>query len=135
MGLLRSNAESLAGDLISNRFGLTGLPAAMSGAWLARCHAELGAFPGGVAHAEEAVRIAEAVDHPNSLLHAYRGVGFLSLRQRDLSRAILVLERCLDLCQVYSMLLWFPETASALGWAYACAGRVADALPLLEQAE
>ena len=33
------------------------------------------------------------------------------------------------------MLLWFPETASALGCAYACAGRVAEALPLLEQAE
>ena len=29
----------------------------------------------------------------------------------------------------------FPETASALGCAYACAGHVAEALPLLEQAE
>ena len=55
--------------------------------------------------------------------------------QRDLSRAIPVLERCLDLCRVYNILLWFPETASALGCAYACAGRVAEALPLLEQAE
>ena len=135
MGLLRSNVESLAGDLLRERFGLTGLPAVLSRAWLARCLAELGAFPEGIAHAEEAVRIAEAVDHPNSLLHAYLGVGFLSLRQRDLSRAIPVLERCLDLCRVYNILLWFPETAAALGCAYACAGRVAEALPLLEQAE
>ena len=135
MGLLRSNVESLAGDLLRERFGLTGLPAVLSRAWLARCLAELGAFPEGIAHAEEAVRIAEAVDHPNSLIHAYLGVGFLSLRQRDLSRAIPVLERCLDLCRVYNILLWFPETASALGCAYACAGRVAEALPLLEQAE
>ena len=135
MGLLRSNVESLAGDLIRERFGLAGLPAVLSRAWLARCLAELGAFPEGIAHGEEAVRIAEAVDHPNSLIHAYLGVGFLSLRQRDLSRAIPVLERCLDLCRVYNILLWFPETAAALGCAYACAGRVAEALPLLEQAE
>ncbi len=59
---------------------LTGLPAVNSRAWLARCLAELGAFPEGIAHGEEAVRIAEAVDHPNSLIHAYLGVGFLSLR-------------------------------------------------------
>ena len=135
MGLLRSNVESLAGDLLRERFGLTGLPAVLSRAWLARCLAELGAFPEGIAHAEEAVRIAEAVDHPNSLIHAYLGVGFLSLRQRDLSRAIPVLERGLDLCRVFNILLWFPETAAALGCAYACAGRVAEALPLLEQAE
>jgi class 3 adenylate cyclase/tetratricopeptide (TPR) repeat protein len=135
MGLLRNNVESLAGELIRERFGMTGLPAVLSRAWLARCLAELGVFSEGTAHAEEAIRIAEAVDHPHSLIHAYLGVGFLSLRQRDLSGAIPVLERGLELCRVYNMLLWFPETAAALGCAYAFAGRVAEALPLLEQAE
>ena len=135
MGFLRKNVESLAGDLLRECFGLAGVPAVNSRAWLVRCLAELGAFPEGIAHAEEAVRIAEAVDHPNSLIHAYLGVGFLSLRQGDLSRAIPVLERCLDLCRVYNILLRFPETAAALGCAYAFAGRVAEALPLLEQAE
>jgi tetratricopeptide (TPR) repeat protein len=33
------------------------------------------------------------------------------------------------------MLLWFTETAAALGCAYALSGRIAAALPLLEQAE
>jgi tetratricopeptide (TPR) repeat protein len=46
-----------------------------------------------------------------------------------------VLERCLELCRVWNILFWFPETAAALGYAYAFAGRVAEALPLLEQAE
>jgi tetratricopeptide (TPR) repeat protein len=127
--------ESLAGDLLRERFGTAGRPAVTSRAYLARCLAELGAFPEGRVHAEEAVRIAEAVDHPNSLIHAYLGVGFLSLRQRDLSRAIPVLERCLDLCRVWNLLFWFPETAAALGCAYACAGRGAAALPLLEHVE
>jgi len=135
MGLLRRNVESLAGDLLRERFGMAGLPAVISRAWLARCLAELGAFPEGITHAEEAVRIAEAVDHPNSLIHAYLGIGFLSLRTRDLSRAISVLERSLDLCRVYNLRIWFSETASALSCAYAFASRVAEALPLLEQAE
>jgi tetratricopeptide (TPR) repeat protein len=135
MGLLRSNVESLVGDLIRERFGLSTLPSVISRAWLARCLAELGAFSEGSAHGEEAVRIAEAVDHPVSLIWAYLGVGFLSLRQRDFSRAIPGLERGLDLCRVYNIPLWFPETAAALGCAYAFAGRIAEALPLLEQAE
>jgi class 3 adenylate cyclase/tetratricopeptide (TPR) repeat protein len=135
MGLLRSNVESLGGDLLRERFGLVGLASVVSRDWLARCLAELGAFSEGSAHAEEAVQIAEAVDHPNSLVHAYLGLGFLSLRQRDLSRAISVLERCLELCRVYDIRLWFPEAAGALGYAYACTGRVTEALPLLEQAE
>jgi class 3 adenylate cyclase/tetratricopeptide (TPR) repeat protein len=135
MGLLRSNVESLAGDLLRERFGLVGLASVVSRDWLTRCLAELGAFSEGSAHAEEAVQIAEAVDHPNSLVHAYLGLGFLSLRQRGLSRAIPVLERCLELCRVYDIRLWFPEAAAALGCAYACAGRVTEALSLLERAE
>jgi tetratricopeptide (TPR) repeat protein len=135
MGLLRSNVESLADDLLRERFGLTGPPAVLSRAWLARCLTELGAFPEGITHGEEAVRIAEAVDHPYSLIYAYLGVGSLSLRTRDLSRAILVLERCHDHCRVLNFRLWFSETASALGCAYALAGRVTEALPLLEEAE
>ena len=135
MGLLRSNVELLEGDLIRERFGMIGLPAVLSRAWLVRCLAELGAFPEGLVHGEEAVRIAEAVDHPPSFIYAYLGVGFLALRTRDLSRAISALEHCLDLCRIWNIRLWFPETAAALGCAYACAGRVAEALPLLEQAE
>ncbi len=135
MGVLRSNVESLAGDLLRESFGLVGYPAVNSRSWFVRCLAELGAFPEGVAHGEEAIRIAEAVDHPHSLILAYLGVGFLALRQRDLSRAIPVLERCLDLCRVYNILLWFPEAAAALGYTYVLSGRVAEALPLLEQAD
>jgi tetratricopeptide (TPR) repeat protein len=138
MGVLRSNVDSLTGDLIRERLGQSGLlghPAVVSRAWLARCLAELGAFPEGVAYGEEAVRIAEVIEHPVSRVLAYLGVGFLALRTRDFFRAIPVFERCLNLCRVYNVQLWFPETASALGCAYACAGHVTEALPLLEEAE
>src|SRR5262249_42133165 len=131
MGFLRSNVESLGGDLISERFGLTALPAVVSRAWLARCLAELGGFPEGIAYGEEAVRIAEAVDHPLSLIHAYFSVSFLFLRQRDLSRAIPVLERGLDLGRVWNIRSLFHDTAAALGYPYALARRVPAPFPLL----
>jgi tetratricopeptide (TPR) repeat protein len=48
--------------------------------------------------------------------------------------AIPSLERALDLCQTNKLSLVFDGTASALGYAYALAGRLADGVPLLERA-
>jgi tetratricopeptide (TPR) repeat protein len=135
LGVLRRNVEALAGALSRESFGLVGYPAVNSRAWFIRCLAELGAFPEGVAYGEEAGRIAEAVEHPISRIVAYLGVGFFALRQRNLCRAIAVLERGLELCRVWNSRVWFPEATAALGCAYAGAGRVPEAMPLLEQAE
>ncbi len=130
----RRNVASLTGELIRERFGMTGLPAVMSRTWLVSCLADLGAFDEGTARGEEAVRMAEAVDHPFSLTQAYFALGTLYLRKGDLSNAIPVLERGLELCQVANILTWFPAVAAALGYAYALVGRVAEALLLLQQA-
>jgi tetratricopeptide (TPR) repeat protein len=48
--------------------------------------------------------------------------------------AIPLLERGLDICRRWHNLDWFPEYAASLGLAYAQGGRLAEALPLLEQA-
>ena len=76
MGVLRRNVEALAGDLIRESFGVVGYPAVNSRAWFVRCLAELGAFPEGVAYGEEAVRIAEAVEHPVSRVRRISVSGF-----------------------------------------------------------
>jgi hypothetical protein len=44
---------------------------------LARCLAELSAFTEGLAHGEEGLRIAEAVNHPPSLIEACHGIGYV----------------------------------------------------------
>jgi class 3 adenylate cyclase/tetratricopeptide (TPR) repeat protein len=130
----RKNAASLTGDLIRERFGMTGFPAVMSRTWLVFCLAELGAFAEGAARGDEAVRMTEALDHPFSVTQAYFGLGVLYLRKGDLFKAIPVLERGLGLCQVANILTWFPTVAAALGYAYTLAGRMAEGLPLLQQA-
>jgi class 3 adenylate cyclase/tetratricopeptide (TPR) repeat protein len=124
----------LKGTRRYERFGQVNLPAVFSRAWLAWCHAELGTFAEGRTLGEEGLRIAEAVNHPHSLMRASWGIGLLALRQGDLSKALLLLERAMGLCQDADLPGLFLEMAAALGAAYTLAGRVADAVPLLTQA-
>ena len=116
------------------RFGQATLPAVVSRANSAGCHAELGMFAEGRALGEEGLRIAEAAAHPASLMIALWGMGLLALRQGDLQRALPRLERAVGICQDADLPSWFPRMAAPLGAAYTLAGRVADALPLLTQA-
>jgi tetratricopeptide (TPR) repeat protein len=131
---LRTNLVSLEGELPPQRLSPVGDNAIHCRALLSHCLAELGAFAEGITHGEEGIQIAETLDHPYSRASAYRGIGELYLCQGDLAKAIAVLERGIELCQVWQMQLYFPYVASPLGAAYALSGRVAEALPLLEQA-
>jgi class 3 adenylate cyclase/tetratricopeptide (TPR) repeat protein len=130
----RRNVAILPGELTRERFGMTGLPSVMSQTMLVSCLADLGAFEEGTARGEEAVRMAEAGDHPFSLTQAYFALGSLYLRKGDLRQAIPVLERGLERCQIANIRTWFPTVAATLGYAYTLAGSVVEALPLLQQA-
>jgi DNA-binding winged helix-turn-helix (wHTH) protein/tetratricopeptide (TPR) repeat protein len=125
---------SLEGELISKRLGMPFLPAVFSRLWTVFCLAELGAFAEGSTRAEEAVRIAEDVDHPFSRVAAYVGVGQLALGTMDYSRAIPQLEEGLALCRFWHFPIWLPWVTSLVGSIYAVSGRLAEALPLLEEA-
>jgi class 3 adenylate cyclase/tetratricopeptide (TPR) repeat protein len=126
--------EALQGDLRYQRLGAPAVRAVSSRAWLVWSLAELGEFAEGMAPGEEAIQMAEAAGHPYSLIHACYGLGFFHLRRGDLDRAIPVLEQGLEVCNAWGLhALSFHGVASFLGAAYVLAGRVAEALPLLEQ--
>jgi tetratricopeptide (TPR) repeat protein len=126
---------SLEGAQRYERFGQIFLPAVLSRAWLAVCHAELGMFAEGSVFGEEGLRIAEAVAHPGSLMVAYRGIGLIFLRKGDLPRALPVLEQAMGIYRDADLPTFLPWVAPALGAAYTLAGRVADAIPLIAQAK
>jgi tetratricopeptide (TPR) repeat protein len=115
------------------RLGRVTLPAVNSRCNLAWCHAELGTFAEGHVLGGEGLRIAEALAHPASLVFAANGIGMLFLRQGDLPRALLLLERAVGICRDADLPALFPGTAAALGAAYTMAGRIAEAVPLLTQ--
>jgi class 3 adenylate cyclase/tetratricopeptide (TPR) repeat protein len=129
----RQNVVSLESARIHEHFGLPGLASVLSCAWLGLCLAELGEFGEGIARGEEAVWIAQVVDHPYSLCTAYCGTGGLYLRKGDLPEAIRALERGLGLCRTWNFLVLLPTTASQLGYAYALSGQLPEAIALLEQ--
>jgi class 3 adenylate cyclase/tetratricopeptide (TPR) repeat protein len=133
MEVLRQNAVSLDGALLRESFSLVGPASVNSREVLVRCLAEVGAFAEGIVRGEEAVRIAEASDHPYSCFLASLRVGELYLRKGDLHQAIPLLERSLRLCQAVNLEPWFPPIASALGLARILSGQVAEARPLLDQ--
>ena len=130
----RQTVASLDGARRYERFGQTILPAVLSRAYLASCHAELGTFAEGSILGEEGLRIAEEIDHLTSLMFASWGVGLPSFRKGDPRRALPLLERAVSLCQEADLPAWFPRMAAALGAAYTLSGRVTDAVPLLTQA-
>jgi len=73
--LLERNV-ALEGDLRFERFGTAVIHSAHSGAWLAEVLSEIGRFDAAIGHAEAAVRICEAADHPYTLSFALFALGF-----------------------------------------------------------
>jgi tetratricopeptide (TPR) repeat protein len=131
--LLERNV-GLEGDLRYERFGTPFILSAASGAYLADVLSQFGRFDEAIGHAEVAVRIAEAADHPFTLYWGLFDLGHAHLRRGDLPHATRVLERDLDLCRTWQILIGTPVVAAALGAAYALAGRADEALPLVADA-
>ena len=132
--LCRTLMDSLPGDLSRERFGLVAYPAVVSRAFLARALAELGVFDEGRAPGHEAVRLAEALDHPFSLIWACLNLGHLEGLRGEFTRATLSLERAVALSREWNIAYLIPIALAALGNIYVGAGRVGEGISWLQQA-
>ena len=128
-------AEALQGDRLDERARGGDIVLSVSTRErLAWCLAELGEFTEAMARAEEAGRIAREIDHPRSLMLAYRSLGLVSLRCGDLMQAIPPLERAVERCRIIPAPAQFDTPAAHLGYAYTLSGRVSEAVVLMEEA-
>jgi tetratricopeptide (TPR) repeat protein len=107
---------------------------AVSLGWLTRCLAETGEFDEGRAHGLAAVRIAEAIEQPYSLVSACWGLGHLHATQGAFEQAVPVLERALATARDARITRLLPQVMRPLGIAYAFLGRPDDGVVLLEEA-
>jgi class 3 adenylate cyclase/tetratricopeptide (TPR) repeat protein len=134
IGHLRRNAAVLVGDLAREHFGVRILPAVGSRARLAHGLAELGEFGEGIAIGREAVSLAEAAEHPDSLILANLCLGLLFVRKGEFAEAITLLEAAQSLCIKWDLEIWLPAVAAPLGSAYTRVGRLEEAVALLDRA-
>jgi tetratricopeptide (TPR) repeat protein len=101
--------------------------------WMVQCLRELGGFAEGLAYGDEALQIAEAVTSPLYYLRVYTRVGQLHVRLGTMHQAIPLLERAVAVSQDANIPVLHDVAASHLALAYALAGRVTEALAVLEQ--
>ena len=126
--------DALGGDRASERFGLAMFPAVPCRAYLARALAERGLFEEGDVHGHEAIRIAEAFQHPFSIVWASLGQAYLDSTRGEPSKTARWLERTVALCREWNLTTYLPGMTAALGHAYGGAGRLEEGIALLQQA-
>jgi class 3 adenylate cyclase/tetratricopeptide (TPR) repeat protein len=124
----------LDGDLVRERFGLHGFPAAIARSYLTWALAERGDFQAAIARGHESVEIADAVQHKYSLGFACWGLGLAYVLQGDLEQGARVAERAVALCQDWNLPSLGSFVSGVLGLARARLGRAAEAVLLLREA-
>src|SRR5499425_2524801 len=97
--------------------------------WLALTLSNLGRFDDARAHAQEALQIAEAAEHPFTLAEALAGLGSVSLAQGDLDQAVAALERARVIIVEWGLQPW--AVFARLGYAHVLSERPAEARRLL----
>ena len=138
LACLRRTIGMLQGDLSRATFGVHVLPAVGARAGLAWCLSELGAFGEALAVGEEAMALAASVEHgvsgnPN-VVFAHFATATAHLFRGGVEQAIPLLEQALEVCRRVEVWFLVPLITAHVGRAYALAGRLGDALPLLQEA-
>jgi class 3 adenylate cyclase/tetratricopeptide (TPR) repeat protein len=132
--LFEQNINLIPEERLHDSFGLNFIPAVHARCLLAAfCLAELGEFGEGVARAEQARRIAEAVGQRFTVAAYHGPMARLHLLKGNFDRAIAVLEQYRELFQGLNLgTTWqfFVE----LAYAHARSGDIGRASALLEQA-
>ncbi len=131
---LRRVVQFVQDDLSRQRFGLLEFPAVTARSFLACCLAERGAFDEGIAHGEEGIRIAEAIDQPYSLIYACWALAQVYSLRGEFSDAVRLLERSVALSREWNITLQSAIMTGFLGYAHARSGRLEEGLALQHQA-
>jgi tetratricopeptide (TPR) repeat protein len=128
------NIALLTGEHQFEYFGLSYLPAVGARVFLVFCLTQFGAFAEARVHGEASVQLAEAAKHPMSLIFAHRSLCRLYFERGDFAQAISRIEQVIEFCRRWHIRDGLSDDLAQLGYAYAVCGRLAEGLPLLEQA-
>ena len=125
--LLRENVALLSGDLAVEMLGQSLAPAITSRGYLSLTLAWLGDFSEAIRVAEEAVQIAEAIEHEWTTRSAYMNAGLTYSIKGDLARALPRLEQGDAIARKLGI-----GNSIFLANGYTVAGRADEAIPFFE---
>ena len=125
---------ALAGERARDHLGLPILPSVFARSHLVECLVELGRFADSARYADEAVALAEAGNHPDTLLWAYHGAGVHHLARGEVEAATAAFERAYELCRTRDMPVYVPRISAELALALALGGRDAEAVAMVQRA-
>jgi len=115
-------------------FGVAIRPAVFARGFLCWSLSELGRFDEAEVAARDALDLAEAIGHPQTVVAGLLSIGTFHVRRGDVEYAIAPFERARELCQQHDVPLWKPVFASFLGYSLALSARFAEAEALLREA-
>jgi class 3 adenylate cyclase/tetratricopeptide (TPR) repeat protein len=104
-------------------------------AWLGYALGYRGEFGEAISWGRHALRLAESGNSPGNLLAAVGTLGLTLVERGDHRGAIEFLARGLHVCETWKILDWSITIESALGLAWALAGRFEEAIGLQRRAE
>jgi class 3 adenylate cyclase/tetratricopeptide (TPR) repeat protein len=131
---LRRTMRMLEGDLLRERYGLHGLPAAIARSYLAWSLAERGEFDDAIAVGRDGVDIADAAHHAYTQSYASWGLAMPHVLRGNLAEAARVLENADNLCREGNLPLISALVSGLLGIVRARSGREAEGVTLLQEA-
>jgi class 3 adenylate cyclase/tetratricopeptide (TPR) repeat protein len=121
-------------ELSHESFGVAIRPAVYMRGYLSWSLSELGLFAEAEASAREALELAEAAGHPQTIAAGLVSVGTFHVRHGNVEHAVGPFERARDLCQRHDIPLFRPVVSSFLGYALALSARFTEAESILRQA-
>src|SRR6059036_604728 len=130
----RNVMQSLHDQRTREGFGLATFPAVFFRAVLARVLAQRGVFDEGNAHGQEAIRIAEALDQPFSVVVGCLDLAYLKSVRGELSQASGLLERAVVQCSEWNITSHTPVAMASLGHVYAWSARIEEGVSCLQLA-
>jgi tetratricopeptide (TPR) repeat protein len=115
-------------------FGVAFRPAIFARGYLSWSLSELGRFAEAEASAREALELAEASGHPQTVVAGLVAVGAFHVRRGESGYAMGPFGRARDLCQRHDIPMWKPVVSSFLGYSLALSARFTEAESIFREA-
>jgi len=133
--LATENLRTLPADWIYESFGNVAPASVYDRCWLVHALARLGRFTEAAAHAADAIRLARATQHANTVGMAHYAAGVLHLIRGDWAQARSLIEHGLAVFRAGHVLMYLRTTVASLAWVLAQLGDASEASSRLEEGE